>query len=122
VTGTGTITFSGCTVELPENKGCVITGSTISTNTLTGTTVGHVRVTAPGILAAVPISGCENAVLNNIWAVEGSLVVNVSGATGTVTHTGVTAQETLEFGGVEAGLEGALTLTTGSEHFGITLT
>jgi hypothetical protein len=128
VTGTGTLVYSGCTVTKPENKGCVVTGGSVLTTTVKGTTVGqtagHLKFTPNSgtEFATVPISGCENTALNNNFPVVGSLVANVSGATTTSTHTAVTAQGLLEFGGVEAGLEGALTITTGGLHIPVVLT
>jgi hypothetical protein len=63
-------------------------------------------------LATVPIEGC----LNNKppaadYPVSGSLIAKTSGATATTTHSEITTQGTLTFGGNAAGIEGALTIS-----------
>lgn len=93
----------------------------MTTNTLKGTTVGqasgHLKFepNSGTQFATVPISECKIRALNNTFPVTGSVVATTSGATTTTTHTEITGQGTLEFGGVEAGLEGALTTKTEGE-------
>jgi hypothetical protein len=119
---------SGCTVTKPAGKGCVVSGGTIETNELQATTLGqtagHVKITpAKGTeFASIKIEKCETPALNNTFPVTGSLVANASGATISTTHAAITAQETLEFGGVEAGLEGAVTMSVAATGNGIALT
>jgi hypothetical protein len=128
VTGTGTLTYSGCTVTQPPGKGCVVTGGSVPTNTLEATTVGqtagHVLIEPVNgfILATVPISKCSTAALNNIWPVEGSLVAKTNGATATTTHEEVTVWEEFFWGIEEAGLEGAVTINTEIGENGVVLT
>ena len=126
VTGTGVITYSGCSVTKPAGKGCVVKNGEVVTATLKGTTVGQ----AAGKLkftpntgetfASITIEKCSIASLNNTFPVQGSLVANTSGATTTTTHAGITEQGTLKFGGVKAGLEGALTIEAGGDGVALT--
>ncbi|HET7444177.1 MAG TPA: hypothetical protein VFJ57_05910 [Solirubrobacterales bacterium] len=116
VSGTGTIVYKTCTVTKPAGKGCVVKGGSVTTEKLAATTVGQaankVKFTPAGEtnFAIIPIEKCEIAALNNNFPVTGSLVATASGATLTTTHTGITELNTLKFGGVKAGLEGALTI------------
>jgi hypothetical protein len=115
--GTGTISFSGCTVTEPAGKGCVVTGTGFTTNTLAFTTEGQA---ANGVkfapksgttLWGVPISGCSGAGFNNTYPATGSFVLTASGATLTAAHLAITTQNTLTSGGKPMGLEGALTVS-----------
>jgi hypothetical protein len=118
VSGTGTIEYTGCTVTKPAGKGCVVTGGAVTTKELSATTAGQAAnklkfTPKEGTeFATVPIEKCETASLNNKFPVTGSLIADTSGATTTTTHAGVTTQNTLKFGGVKAGIEGALTIST----------
>lgn len=117
VSGTGTLEYSGCTVTKPAGKGCVVSGGRVNTKKLAATTVGQAANTVRFTpfegteFASIKIESCSVGVLNNTFPVTGSLVATATGATLSTTHTGVTAQNTLEFGGVKAGLEGAITTT-----------
>ncbi|HET7444456.1 MAG TPA: hypothetical protein VFJ57_07340 [Solirubrobacterales bacterium] len=117
VSGSGTIEYTGCTVTKPAGKGCVVKGGAVTTEKLAATTVGqaanNVKFTPAGEtnFAVIPIEGCSIAALNNNFPVTGSLVATATGATLSTTHAGVTTQNTLKFGGVKAGLEGAITIS-----------
>jgi hypothetical protein len=115
VSSTGVIEFSGCSVTAPAGKGCVVTGGKITTKELASTTVGQaagklkVSPASGTEFATVSISSCSIAALNNSFPITGSFVASISGATITTTHEGITTQNTLKFGGVKAGIEGATT-------------
>jgi len=121
------ITYTTCSVTKPAGKGCKVSGGEVKTKELTATTVGqaenNVKVTPlEGTeFASIKIEGCSNEALNNTFPVTGSVTVTANGATASTTHTGVTAQNTLKFGGVKAGLEGAATISR-KEGNPITLT
>lgn len=122
VTGEGVLTYSGCTVTKPSGQGCEVEGGSIATENLEGTTVGQAAnklkfsPKSPATkFATIPIKNCTTSSLNNKFPVTGSLIADVTGATSTTTHEGVTTQNTLKFGGVKAGLEGALTIKTAKE-------
>ncbi|HET7444462.1 MAG TPA: hypothetical protein VFJ57_07370 [Solirubrobacterales bacterium] len=120
VSGTATLEYSGCTVTKPAGKGCVVKGGAITTESLAATTVGqaagNLKITPAGEtnFAVIPIEKCSIEALNNNFPVTGSVVVTVTGATLSTTHSGVTTQNTLKFGGVKAGLEGSATLGMGT--------
>ncbi|MGD9735521.1 MAG: hypothetical protein AB7V58_07940 [Solirubrobacterales bacterium] len=125
VSGTGVITYEGCSVTKPANKGCKVAGNKVVTETLNGTTVGQaankLKFTPSGeTFAKITIEGCSIGALNNTFPVTGSLVADTSGATTTTTHAGITSQGTLKFGGVKAGLEGALTIKAGGDGVALT--
>lgn len=117
VSGTGTLEYGGCTVTLPAGKGCKVIGGKVPTKKLAATTVGQAANTMKFTpfegtqFASIPIESCSVEALNNTFPVAGSLVATATGATLTTTHVGVTGQNTLKFGGVKAGLEGAVTLS-----------
>lgn len=117
VSGTGTLEYSGCTVTQPAGKGCVVSGGRVNTKKLAATTVGQAANTVRFTpfegteFASIKIESCSVEPLNNTFSVTGSLVATATGATLSTIHTGVTAQNTLKFGGVKAGLEGAITTT-----------
>jgi hypothetical protein len=104
----------------------VVTGGTVTTKTLKGTTVGQAanklkfEPNSGTEFATVPIESCSIGSLNNKFPVTGSLVADTSGATTTTTEAGVTGQNTLKFGGVNAGIEGALTIKVGSNGVALT--
>jgi hypothetical protein len=118
VTGEGVITYTGCVVTKPA-VGCEVVGGTIATENLTATTVGQaanrLKFTpkAPATkFATVPIKGCAGeAPPAGNYPVTGSLIAKTSGATTTTKHEDITTQNTLKFGGVKAGIEGALTIS-----------
>jgi hypothetical protein len=119
VSGSGTITYSGCTVVAPAGRECAVTGGEIKTKPLTATTAGLANpnelkfemASGETEFASIPISGCkENSPPSGNYPVAGSLIATTSGATTTTTHTAITGQKTLTFGGNAAGLEGALTI------------
>ncbi|MGD9736128.1 MAG: hypothetical protein AB7V58_11060 [Solirubrobacterales bacterium] len=122
VTGTGVITYESCSVTKPSGKGCVVKGGTVVTKTLKGTTVGvaaerlKFEPNSGTTFAEIEIEKCTIGALNNTFPVTGSLVAETTGATTTSTHAGITAQGTLKFGGVKAGLEGALTIEDTEEN------
>lgn len=128
-TGYGTIEYGGCRVTQPAGKGCEVTGGTVTTKTLEGTTTGQAAgklLFSPAgegtEIATLPFKGCSIPALNNNFPVTGSLVAETSGATTTTTHAGVTTQNALKFGGVKAGIEGAITVTNSATANAITLT
>ncbi|MGD9736137.1 MAG: hypothetical protein AB7V58_11105 [Solirubrobacterales bacterium] len=112
----GVISYSGCTVTKPSGKGCVVKGGAVTTNTLRATNFLQAANTLKfepselSALATVTIEKCSVGALNNSFSVTGSFVASVSGATTTTTHAAVTSQNTLKFGGVKAGIEGAMTI------------
>ena len=114
VEGEGIIKYTGCTVTAPSGMGCVVTGGTFTTNNLLATTEGraagklHIKPATGVTLASISISGCT---IVSTVPVTGALTAQVSGATITTIHNAVTAEEELEFGGVGAGLDGALTIS-----------
>lgn len=117
MSGTATMTFSGCSVTEPAGKGCVITGTGFTTNTLAftteGQTAGSVKFSPNSgtTLWSVPISGCKSAILNNTFPVSGTFVLTGSGATLTASHVAITSQGTVKSGGDKVGLEGAFTVS-----------
>jgi hypothetical protein len=116
VSGTGKITYSGCTVVKPAGKECKVNKGTVNTEELAATTVGQaenkLKFEQIGTkFANVIIEGCTVGSLNNTFPVTGSLVADTSGATTSSTEAGITAQGTLKFGGNKAGLEGAITIS-----------
>lgn len=125
VTGTGTITYSSCTVTLPAEKGCFVKGGfAVTTKTLTLTTVGQAAnkiEIAPKEgteIATIEFEGCSNPSLNNEpFRLTGRLVANTSGATLTTGEVSITEQGSLKWGpgNPVAGLEGALTFSVGSD-------
>ncbi len=128
VTGTGVLDFTGCIVESPPGHGCTISGGTIISQELRGTTVGQaagklkVEPAVGTLLANITIDNCDIPPLNNTFSLTGSVVADVSGATATTTTAGVTAQNTLRFGGVNAGLKSATTINMSGGGEAITLT
>jgi hypothetical protein len=120
VSGSGQITYTGCTVTAPAGRGCVVTGGEIKTKPLAATTAGLTNNNelkfepGPGEteFASIPIGSClENSPPSGNYPVAGSLIATTTGATTTTTHAGITGQKTLTFGGNAAGLEGALTIS-----------
>ncbi|MGD9736671.1 MAG: hypothetical protein AB7V58_13880 [Solirubrobacterales bacterium] len=119
VSGEGSIEFTECTVTAPSGKGCKVKGGTVKTETLSATTVGQAAYTlklspksAETDLAHVTIEGCEGGFPADAnYPVAGSLLADVNGATVETTHANTTGPETLKFGGVAAGIEGASTIT-----------
>jgi hypothetical protein len=117
VSGTGTITYTGCTVTKPAGRECKVKNGTVTTNLLKAGTIAtanklEFKPNSGTEFAKVPIEGC----LNNKppaaeYPVSGSLVANTSGATTTTEHGAITTQGTLTFGGNAAGIEGALTIS-----------
>jgi hypothetical protein len=128
VTGTGVIEYTGCSVTAPAGKGCVVTGGKVTTKTLKGTTVGQAanklkfEPNSGTEFATVPIESCSIGSLNNKFPVTGSVVADVNGATTSSTEAGVTGQNTLKFGGVNAGIEGAFTIKCKENGNGVVLT
>lgn len=117
VAGTGTATFSGCTVTEPAGKGCVVTGTSITTNTLFFTTEGQaannlkLSPNSGTTLWSVPISSCSVPGLNNSYPATGSFVMADAGATLTASHAAITTQNTLRTTGNKVGVEGAFTVS-----------
>lgn len=118
----GKLHYTKCEVKAPAGKGCKVNEETITTEQITGTSEGQqTHEPATGIhtfkikpaegttFAKIKIENCSIGALNNTFPVTGSLNAKTSGATLTATHTDITAQNELKFGGVKAGLEGALT-------------
>ena len=113
-TAEGKLHYTKCEVKKP-NKKCKVKGETVTTEQLFGSTKGQgmaakIEPKVGTKFADITIEGCEIESLNNTFPVSGSLVAQISGATLTATHAEITTQNTLKFGGVKAGLEGALTL------------
>lgn len=112
----GKLHYTGCKVTAPAGKGCVVANEgTITTNQLTGRTVGSggsviIEPKEPSTFVEIKIEGCSVSALNNTFPVKGSVEAKTNGATLTSTHAEVTTQGKLTFGGQKAGLEGALTL------------
>ncbi|MGD9734313.1 MAG: hypothetical protein AB7V58_01705 [Solirubrobacterales bacterium] len=131
VEGAGELHYTGCSVTKPAGKGCEVKEGEVNTEVLYATTdsqlSGFLKV-EPGStakenkLAFITIEGCSIFALNNTFPVGGHLLASVNGATATTTHSGITSQETLTFGGVKAGLEGAFTTTAVNGGQGIALT
>jgi len=126
-TASGTLEYSGCSVTKPAGKGCAVAGGAITTKELFATNEGQAENTfkitpQEGTeFASIKIESCSNEALNNTFPVTGSVIPSVSGSTVSTTHTGITAQATLKFGGNKAGLEGALTFKRQTE-FALALT
>ena len=120
VSGTGILTYTGCSVTVPAAEGCQVKGGMYTTKTLSATTEGQaankllVKPSTGTEIAAVSIESCTNATLNNTFPVTGSFVASTTGATTITTHADTTAQGTLKLASAKAGLEGALT-TSGSK-------
>jgi len=99
------ITYTGCVVKKPAEKGCVVTGGTIKTNTLTVASKEMTLVFSPpasGIFTEISISGCSVAALNGTFPVKGTAAAVPNGATLSTTDAGTTS--TLTFAGQKAGL------------------
>jgi hypothetical protein len=117
VSGTGILTYSECEVTLPAGKGCKVTGGKVETKNLAATTAGQAanqllfKPNAGTEFASIPIEGCSIPALNNTFPVTGELTATTSGATTTTKHETITTQNKLKFGGVKAGLEGAITIS-----------
>jgi hypothetical protein len=117
VSGTGKITFSGCTVEEPAGKGCVITGGKIESSakiTTVGQATTKIKIEpseAGSSFASVPIEGCAGEVPpKGSYPTTGSFTVTAEGATTSVTLAGSEAEGKLKFGGNKTGIEGKVTL------------
>ncbi|MGD9736123.1 MAG: hypothetical protein AB7V58_11035 [Solirubrobacterales bacterium] len=114
--GTGTVEYTGCTVTKPAGKGCKVSGGEITTNLLALTTAGqtgtNVKISPNSgtEFASVKIESCSVPALNNTFPVTGSLIATANGAVLSTTHSGITSQNTLKFGGVKAGIEAAGTM------------
>ncbi|HET7443646.1 MAG TPA: hypothetical protein VFJ57_03215 [Solirubrobacterales bacterium] len=113
----GKIEYKGCTVTAPAGKGCNVAGGAVTTNQIVGTSLGQgmaIKISPKeegGKFAEITIKECSIAALNNTFPVTGFLKANTeNGATLTSTHAEITGQNTLKFGGVKAGLDGALTI------------
>ncbi|HET7444176.1 MAG TPA: hypothetical protein VFJ57_05905 [Solirubrobacterales bacterium] len=120
VSATSTFEFSTCVVLLPIAKNCVVK-EPIVTEKLAATTVGqaagNVKISAAGAtnIANITLEECEIKALNQSWPLTGSFTATATGATLTTTEAAVTTQNTLKWGGVKAGLEGALTISMSGE-------
>ncbi|HET7445200.1 MAG TPA: hypothetical protein VFJ57_11125 [Solirubrobacterales bacterium] len=115
LTSGGRLHFTGCVVGIPAGKGCKISGETITTNEMESTSLGlehSVKVggMGGGAIAEIKIEGCTVSALNNTFPLTGSLIAIGPGATLTATHSEVTAQGTLKFGGLKAGADIAVTV------------
>ncbi|HET7445573.1 MAG TPA: hypothetical protein VFJ57_13045 [Solirubrobacterales bacterium] len=116
----GKLHFAGCSVKLPAEKGCKVKGETLLTETITTTSLGQgdsvkvVPKNESGKFAEVTIEGCSIAALNNTCPITGSFKAVGPGATLTTTHTQVTTENTLKFGGQKAGLEVSMTVNAHS--------
>jgi hypothetical protein len=112
-------TATGCTVEEPAGKGCVIPGEEIEMPSLTATSVGRtnnneLEIKGPtgGNIGLIEIKGCANeAPPANAYPLKGSYIVTTTGATLEKVEATITAQKTLKFGGQVAGLNGAITIS-----------
>lgn len=88
---------------------------TITTEQLTATTEGQEDSTkfqpqSGTKFADIKIEACSVEPLNNTFPVTGSAKsAGSAGATLTITHAEMTAQNTLKFGGQKAGIDGTLT-------------
>lgn len=129
VTGTGQITYSGCTVTKPARECKVKEGKVVTKNleattaSQTGTNLKFKPEGAATEFAAINIEGCKNNVPPaNAYPVSGSLVATTNGATTSTTETGVTGQGTLTFGGNPAGLEGTITINAQETGNALSLT
>lgn len=117
MSGTATVNFSSCSVTEPAGKGCVVTGTGFTTNTLAFTTegqsAGNVKFSPNSgtTLWSIPISGCKGTTFNNTYPLTGSFVMSDNGATLTASHLAITGQGTLTANGNKAGLEGAFTVS-----------
>jgi hypothetical protein len=90
-------------------------GKTVTTNELTGTTEkqGDAALIKPASgteFTKITIEKCSIAGLNNTFPVTGTVKAEITGATVSSTAATTTAANTLKFGGVKAGLDGALTI------------
>jgi hypothetical protein len=107
VEGSGSTTFTGCTLAKPTGTGCVVKspgagGGTITTNLLTTkTSEMNTKFSPPvsGVFVEIEFSGCTPAALNGVKAVKG--FVNGVQTTNTSQTFNSGAGE-LTFGGQEA--------------------
>ncbi len=119
VSGTGTISFTKCTVTAPFAKGCLVSGGEFISNKVAFTTIGQSAgkllfepAAGEPQLATIGIKGCEkNMPPANNYAITGKFKASVSGATINTTHEEITLQGELKWGGVKAGIESSMTLT-----------
>lgn len=120
VTGGGEIVYTGCSVTLPAGRNCKVTGETVKTKPLVGTTSGlpnnnelkFEMGAGETKFAEVPIENCtNNSPPTANYPVTGSLIATTSGATTSTTHEQITTQGTLKFGGNPAGLDGKVTIS-----------
>jgi hypothetical protein len=107
VEGSGSITFTGCTVAKPTGTGCIVNtpsagAGTIATNVLSTKTIEmNTRVSPPasGVFFELQFSGCTPAALNGTKSFKGLLNGVQTTPTSQTFNTG--AGE-LTFGGQEA--------------------
>ncbi|HET7444812.1 MAG TPA: hypothetical protein VFJ57_09160 [Solirubrobacterales bacterium] len=115
----GRLHFTKCVVKKPVNKDCVVKEETITTEPLTARTSSptsaETKPKAGTKLADITIEKCTIPSLNGTFPVTGSVKSPISGATFSATEFQTTTDNTIKFGGVKAGVEGALTIKTHSE-------
>ena len=125
--GTGTITYTGCTAPKPTGQECKVKGGQVVTKKLAATTKeqGKLVKFSPfegTTFATITFEGCKTAGLNIEYPLTGSLKATPEGATLSTTEAGVTTQGLLKFGGQAAGLEGKLTLKNTASGTALTVT
>lgn len=129
VSGTDTITLSGCTVPKPAAQGCVIKGGEVKSNELLESSTGQpapeeesnsamfvtVEPVKAGPLLTVTLENCKTTALDTEYPTTGSVKLRPDGATTTSTHAEVTAQGTLKFMGQKSGLQISVTMIAKKE-------
>jgi hypothetical protein len=115
--GTGTITFSGCTVVKPVGQECKIKGGEVATAKIKVTTAGQTEPMFAKIepaegttFGSITYEGCKTAGLNGVYSITGSIKTKPDGSTVKFTEAETTEQGTLKLGGQKAGIGGVGTL------------
>lgn len=116
------LTFTNVKFTKPAESGCKVfgkpeekTAESFTTNRLLSWTKGEgdamkISPTSGSVFAEFFVTGCKSAPTNGTYKIEGSLVVEVDGATIRSTETKITEQGTLKIRGQKAGLQGTLTI------------
>lgn len=124
--GTGVLTYSGCTINKPAGKGCVVNGNSITTNSIAAESEGastlKLKPASGELFASIQFEKCSVEALNRIFPVSGTMKATVTGATVTSTEAGVTEQNTLKLAGNKAAIGGALTIKSAASGNGLALT
>jgi hypothetical protein len=118
IEGVGWVDYTEVAVTQPAGKGCRVKNDTIITNKMRFTTKGlktekdevHIEPASGTVFTEFVIEGCSVGALNHAYRLEGSLNVELIGATLKTTHANITAQGKLTMSGQKTGLEAEVTV------------